>query len=152
MMQRKCSVRACFIALGVLRAFLCLMQCRQGMTLWLPIRTTSYQSDSFSKYFNAHITVSKTFGWKLWLDINFHNMNQIKFLCSKRSSDVIHLFPVFFSKVRRTNSFTGKLANKQLLSWVFSKKILFLFSRLPEGNLPNTREKDIFFFWFKNVF
>jgi len=63
MMQRKCSARACFIALGAVRALLYPMQCRQGMTLQLPIRrTTSYHFDPFSKYFNAHIMLSKTLG------------------------------------------------------------------------------------------
>lgn len=83
-MKRKYSIRTCFIALGALRALLCLTQCRQGMTLQLPIRrTTSYHFDPFSKYFNAHVTLSKALGWKLWLDINFHNMNQIKFPYTK---------------------------------------------------------------------
>lgn len=152
-MQRKCSVRACFIALGALRALLCLMQCRQGMILQLPIRrTTSYRFDPFSKYFNAHVTLSKTLGWKLWLDINFHNMNQIKFLCTKIWNGPQMSYVYFQFSSPRSEELIALRVNwpTSNSSPEFSLKTLFLFSRLPESNLLNTREKDTFFS--KNVF
>lgn len=148
-MQRQCSARACFIALGALRALLCFMQSRQGMTLQLPIRrTTSYHFDPFSEYFNAYIRLSKILGWKLWLDIIFHNTSQIKFPCTE-SWNGTQMSYVYFQ-------FSSPRSEELIALWVnwpkrnyfpdFSEKNLLLFSRLPEGNLPQTQEKNLIFF------
>jgi len=69
----------------------------------------------------------------------------------KWPSDVTCLFPVFFSKVRRNNSFMGKLAKKQLLSQVFSK-VFFLYLADYLKVICQTEEKTANFFFCSKIF
>lgn len=114
----------------------------------------AYQKNNFLslwslfKIFSWHIRLSKTLGWKLWLDISFHNTNQIKFPCTE-SWNGPQMSYVYFQ-------FSSPRSEELIALWVnwpkgnyfpdFSEKNLLLFSRLPEGNLPQTQEKNVIFF------